>query len=362
MAFFDGGDGANQRVWNLPSKGAAFRDLLRHPVVRTLARHVLDGDYCLSSHTANIAGPGGAAMGLHSDQGYTPRDDRHAADDERDVDARRLHRRERGHPPRARLAPAAGRAAAATRPVETVAGVGPAGTALVFDGRVWHGTGANTTADEHALRRAHVLLPAVDAAAGELHAVDPPRRAGRPPTTSSGRCSACASWRTLGGVRVRGARARRGRDRLPHRRLRGPPRAPDRRAAPLTVGGAAPFAVLLRLRCGQRTAASPKTGTARRARPERSLPLRGHQRAVDELLELAADRVRARRQQLGQEHHREVVDGVDPVARARGPAPAVVADVAGDLGLDGVDRDADTEPEADAVERRLGEQRATDRR
>ena len=74
VAFFDGGDGANQRVWNLPSKGEVFRDLLRHPVVRTFARHVLEGDYCLSSHTANIAGPGGAAMALHSDQGYAPRD------------------------------------------------------------------------------------------------------------------------------------------------------------------------------------------------------------------------------------------------------------------------------------------------
>ena len=67
MAFFDGGDGANQRVWNLPSKGEVFRDLPRHPVVRTFARHVFEGDYCLSSHTANIAGPGrggdGAALG-----------------------------------------------------------------------------------------------------------------------------------------------------------------------------------------------------------------------------------------------------------------------------------------------------------
>ena len=44
VAFFDGGDGANQRVWNLPSKGAGFRDLLRHPVVRTLAdRGILAG-------------------------------------------------------------------------------------------------------------------------------------------------------------------------------------------------------------------------------------------------------------------------------------------------------------------------------
>ena len=35
-----------------------------------------------------------------------------------------------------------------TRPWRTVAGTGPAGTALVFDGRIWHGTGANITADD----------------------------------------------------------------------------------------------------------------------------------------------------------------------------------------------------------------------
>ena len=72
VAFMDGG-GVNQRVWNLPSKGEAFCDLLRTPVVRTLARHILDGDYCLSSHTATIAGPGGEPMVLHTDQGYAPR-------------------------------------------------------------------------------------------------------------------------------------------------------------------------------------------------------------------------------------------------------------------------------------------------
>jgi ectoine hydroxylase-related dioxygenase (phytanoyl-CoA dioxygenase family) len=150
VAFFDGGDGrggANQRVWNLPSKGVVFRDLLRHPVVRTFARHILEGDYCLSSHTANIAGPGGEAMGLHSDQGYAPRDIPKPLamnvmwmlnDFTAENGATRLvpgSHRWTHEPPR-------------DEPVETVAGVGPAGTALVFDGRVWHGTGSNTTADE----------------------------------------------------------------------------------------------------------------------------------------------------------------------------------------------------------------------
>lgn len=146
VAFVDGG-GANQRVWNLPSKGGVFRDLLTMPLVRDLARHVLGGDYCLSSHTANITGPGGEEMVLHSDQGYTPRsiplaltmnvmwmlcDFTDENGGTRLVPGSHLRTEE---PPRSPVP-------------ETVAGTGPAGTALIFDGRVWHGTGANTTADE----------------------------------------------------------------------------------------------------------------------------------------------------------------------------------------------------------------------
>ena len=148
VAFFDGG-GANQRLWNLPSKGEVFCDLLRTPVVRTLARHILDGDYCLSSHTANIAGPGGEPMVLAHRPGVRAALGRHGAHHERDVDAGRLHRGERRHPPRARIAPRRRPSRPATSRSPTVAGVGPAGTALVFDGRIWHGTGANTTADQY---------------------------------------------------------------------------------------------------------------------------------------------------------------------------------------------------------------------
>lgn len=146
VAFLDGG-GANQRVWNLPSKGEVFVDLLRTPIVRTLARHVLQGDYCLSSHTANIAGPGGEPMVLHSDQGYTPRQ----IDMALTVNVMWMLVDFTDENGATRVRPGSHRVPAEPRrdePVATVPGEGPAGTALVFDGRIWHGTGANTTTDE----------------------------------------------------------------------------------------------------------------------------------------------------------------------------------------------------------------------
>ena len=147
VGFFDSG-GANQRLWNLPSKGEVFCDLLRTELVRTLVRHVLDGDYCLSSHTANIAGPGGEPMVLHTDQGYTPR----SVDMALTMNVMWMLVDFTDENGGTRLVPGSHRLQ--TEPprdteIATVAGTGPAGTALVFDGRIWHGTGANTTADQY---------------------------------------------------------------------------------------------------------------------------------------------------------------------------------------------------------------------
>lgn len=147
LGFFDSG-GANQRLWNLPSKGEVFCDLLRAELVRTLVRHVLDGDYCLSSHTANIAGPGGEPMVLHTDQGYAPR----SVDMALTMNVMWMLVDFTDENGGTRLVPGSHRIQAEPprdTEVATVAGTGPAGTALVFDGRIWHGTGANTTADQY---------------------------------------------------------------------------------------------------------------------------------------------------------------------------------------------------------------------
>jgi ectoine hydroxylase-related dioxygenase (phytanoyl-CoA dioxygenase family) len=62
----------NQRAYALTHKGDEFIFLLEHPVLWALMSRVLGPDFLLSSITANIAGPGGAAMALHPDQGYIP--------------------------------------------------------------------------------------------------------------------------------------------------------------------------------------------------------------------------------------------------------------------------------------------------
>ena len=144
LAFLES-DGANQRVWNLPSKGQVFRDLLTKPPVREFARHLL-GDYCLSSHTANIAGPGGTPQGLHSDQGYVPR----SIDLPLTMNVMWMLVDFTDANGATRMVPGSHRIMAEPprdTPTETIAGTGPAGTALVFDGRLWHGTGANVTDD-----------------------------------------------------------------------------------------------------------------------------------------------------------------------------------------------------------------------
>ena len=168
-------------------------------------------------------------MGLHSDQGYAPRDIAKPLamnvmwmlnDFTEANGATRLvpgSHRWTHEPPHDEV-------------VETVAGVGPAGTALVFDGRVWHGTGANTTADE---RRYGVLTYfcrpwlrpqenyTLSTHPDVLDELDDELRA----------LLGLRVWRTLGGVEGPWGPGTPEASGFRDRRLRPPARAPDRRAA-----------------------------------------------------------------------------------------------------------------------------------
>src|SRR3954451_3519245 len=87
----------------------------------------------------------------------------------------------------------------------------------------------------------------------------------------------------------------------------------------------------------------------RRAAPSSS------QRLVDELAQLAAQRVGARRQQLGEEMGGDALEWVDPERGAGGAAPGELALAGQDLGRRGVFEHAEPEPEALPHELRLGE-------
>ena len=141
-------DGSNQRVWVLLNKGRCFEALVQNEIALELVGHLLGPGFLLSNVNANIAGPGGKPMFLHSDQDYVPSPFPHYAlvtnvmwflDAFTDANGatrivpmshKRLHNPDY------------------TQQYDTVAVTGPAGTAMVFHGALWHQTGANRTTDQ----------------------------------------------------------------------------------------------------------------------------------------------------------------------------------------------------------------------
>lgn len=141
---------SNVRVFFLLEHDAIFRELIRHPVALAMVKALLGEEILISNFTANIALPGSRSMALHSDQSlvvpapwtqawainiiwcltdvtfengatlYIPGS--HQWVDHGDVSAD---------------------AAKRLRPFEA-----NAGSVIVMDGRLWHTSGANITADQ----------------------------------------------------------------------------------------------------------------------------------------------------------------------------------------------------------------------
>ena len=141
---------SNVRVFYLLEHDAIFRDMIRHPDALTLVRALLGRDFLVSNFTANIARPGARSMALHSDQSIVVPAPWHAAwainiiwclSDVRFENGATLFipgsHRWRTH----EEVPAD--AAAHLRPFEA-----KAGSIVAMDGRLWHTSGANITADE----------------------------------------------------------------------------------------------------------------------------------------------------------------------------------------------------------------------
>ena len=177
-AFSTTNGGVNQRLWMLANKGQCFRDMIVHDLVDDLIGHILGNSFILSTLSANIAKPGGMRMGLHTDQWWMPQP---VIPGESIVKASEITRIavpeflapdiSLGISPAVvantmwmlsdfsatngstEVVPGSHLSGAHPRGVDQsdyniVQPEAPAGTLMVFDGRLWHGTGANKGNDE----------------------------------------------------------------------------------------------------------------------------------------------------------------------------------------------------------------------
>jgi len=148
-------DDNNQRVWNLLNRDPVFVDLAEHEIALELVRHTIGWPALLSNISGNITGPGAAQGVLHADQIFVPQPWPEAPqginvawciDDftkkngatEVVVGSHRCNRLPTD----------------ADRDVAMVSVEASAGSVFAFESRIWHRTGANTSAD---LRRAAVF-------------------------------------------------------------------------------------------------------------------------------------------------------------------------------------------------------------
>lgn len=141
-------DNTNQRVWNLPSRDPLFLDLVEHPAALMFVREAIGWPALLSNISANITGPGGGEMFLHADQTYMPQpwsgiqgvNVIWCVDDFTDENGA------------TRVVPGSHHLNRAPTPEDQAVGTvpleAPAGSMVVMEGRVWHKTGHNRTADQ----------------------------------------------------------------------------------------------------------------------------------------------------------------------------------------------------------------------
>ena len=145
----DAQDDTNRRVWNVLSRDPVFEDMAFHPLALDYVKAVLGWPALLGNISANITGPGGGEMVLHADQIFVPEPWASAPqgmnvawclDDFTEANGA------------TRFVPGSHKLNRAPRPddsqAETAPMVAPAGSAVVFESRVWHKTGHNRTADE----------------------------------------------------------------------------------------------------------------------------------------------------------------------------------------------------------------------
>jgi fumagillin biosynthesis dioxygenase len=167
-------DGNNRRVFLLFNLDPVFIKLIGHPLATRFVDAVLGPSWIISNFSANITGPGSGAMGLHADQGYAlpPWPTSPLAinvawildDYTEDVGATR-------YVPGSHLL---GHGPTPGEVHDTAPVLAPAGSLMVMDGRLWHQTGINTTADRHrAALFGYYVLPWIRPQVNWNRALDP---------------------------------------------------------------------------------------------------------------------------------------------------------------------------------------------
>ena len=141
---------SNVRVFNLLELDPLFRVLIQHPIAVDLVCSLLGSDYLISNFTANIARPGSRSMMVHSDQSIVVPEPWHhpwtlnivwcLTDMRFDNGATLFLPGSHRFRTRAELPPDP---ATHMRPFEA-----KAGSIVAMEGRVWHTSGANVTANE----------------------------------------------------------------------------------------------------------------------------------------------------------------------------------------------------------------------
>ena len=153
---------SNQRVFALFNKGKIFQDIAtckasvtnNGAIIWELLMGMLGRGFLLSSANANFAGKGGSAMFLHQDQGYVPLPYPpfplvcqviYLIDDFSQANGGTIL------VPRSHLVLSNGKnfkqkdIMINNREIGAISATAPKGSCLIFDGRLLHGTGANTT-------------------------------------------------------------------------------------------------------------------------------------------------------------------------------------------------------------------------
>jgi ectoine hydroxylase-related dioxygenase (phytanoyl-CoA dioxygenase family) len=174
----DASSGINQRVWMLPNKGKVFLDILENHSYADCVKQIVGEEFLVSSFGANIAKPGGMAMDLHTDQWWLPDP---VSRNEEFLPSGSINRKKFNYTINKDILnngnlisrPAVSNVLIMLngmskenggtlivpgshlfgrhpdkildKDIFTISAEGPPGCAIITDGRLWHGTGANIT-------------------------------------------------------------------------------------------------------------------------------------------------------------------------------------------------------------------------